>query len=166
MPDLLAHAFIAYTIGRQLSWRYEWLSPTYVTVVMAGAFIPDLTKVDLLLPSGTVEHLLGLPFDWFALHTAGSALVAVLIGTVVVAPRERRRALALLSVGSASHLVADGLLLNPSGRSYAMFWPLTRYHPPTPGLYLSTQPEPTVVTGLVAFAVWLLTRYRTRQETG
>lgn len=164
MPDLLAHAFIAYAIACVLSWRYDWLSPAYATIVMAGAFVPDLAKMQLLIPSGTVERLLGLPFSWGALHTAGGALVAILVG-VVVAPRERTRTFALLSVGAASHLLADGLLLNLSGRSYAMFWPVTRYHPPTPGLNLSTQPEPTVVAGVVALVVWLLTRYRVRRRS-
>jgi len=161
MPDLLAHAFIAYTIGRILAWHYDWRPATSTTVVMAGAFIPDLTKAKLVASSGTVEHLLNFPFDWGVFHTAGGALVATCIGTIVVAPRERGRVLALLSVGSASHLVADSLLLTPSGRSLALLWPLTRFHPPTPGLYLSTQPGPTLVTGVLAFVVWLLTTDRT-----
>jgi hypothetical protein len=50
-------------IGRLLWWRYEWLSSAFVTVVMAGAFIPELTKMKLLITSGTVEQVLGLPFD-------------------------------------------------------------------------------------------------------
>jgi hypothetical protein len=29
MPDLLTHAFVAYTICTLLSWRYAWLTPTY-----------------------------------------------------------------------------------------------------------------------------------------
>lgn len=161
MPDLLAHAFIAYTIASLLSWRYDWLTPAYTTVVMAGAFIPDLTKIKLVITSGAVEQLLGIPFDWGALHTAGGALVATLIGVLVVAPRERIRVGALLSVGAASHLLADSLLLTPSGRSYAILWPLTRYHPPTPGLYLSTQPEPTIAAAVMAFVVWLLAHHRT-----
>lgn len=64
MPDLLAHAFIAYTIGRLVSWHYDWYSLASTTAVMAGAFIPDLTKATLIVSSGTVEHLLGVPFNW------------------------------------------------------------------------------------------------------
>ena len=160
MPDLLAHAFIAYTIAGILSWRYDWHTPAYVTVVMAGAFIPDLAKIELLIPSRTVHHLLGVPFDWFALHTAGGVAIAIAIGVVMVAPRGRLRVGLLLSLGAVSHLLADGLLQNPSGRSYAMIWPLTQWHPPTPGLYLSTQPEPTIITGLIACAVWFGSRSR------
>ncbi len=161
MPDLLAHALLAYSLATVLSWRYDWLSPAYVTIVMAGAFIPDLTKIQLVLESGQVEALLGMPFDWGALHTTGGAFVSILIAVVLVVPAERMRVFTLLALGTASHLVADALLLTPSGRSYAVLWPLTRYHPPTPGLYLSTQPEPTVLTAGVAVLVWLATRYRT-----
>jgi len=165
MPDLLAHALIAYTVALLLSWRYAWVTAPYATVVMAGAFIPDLIKIKLLVPSGQVEQLLGIPFDWGAIHTAGGAVVAVLIGVLLVAPRERRRVGLLLALGAISHLVADALLLNPSGQSYAILWPLTRVYPPTPGLYLSTQPEPTIVTAGIALVVWTVTRMR-KQPAG
>lgn len=165
MPDLLAHALIAYTAALLLSWRYVWITPPYTTVAMAGAFVPDLTKVRLLVRSGYVEHLLNIPFHWGALHTTGGAIVAVLIGVTVVTRRHRTRVGLLLSLGAATHLVADALLLTPSGRSYAVLWPLTRWHPPTPGLYLSTQPEPTLVAAAVALGVWLVTRVRERPET-
>ncbi|USZ67410.1 metal-dependent hydrolase [Halorussus salilacus] len=164
MPDLLAHALFAYALGLLLSWRYAWLSPAYVTVVMAGAFVPDLSKAELLVPSTAVEAALGVPFDWFALHTAGGVFVAIALGATVVARAERGRVAALLSVGAVSHLLADGLLLKPSGRSYAIGWPVSQYHPPTPGLYLSTQPDPAVAAAAFAAAVWLATRYRRGSE--
>jgi hypothetical protein len=158
MPDLLAHALLAYAVCTVLSWRYGWLTPAYVTAGMAGAFIPDMMKIQLLVPDAAVEAILGSPFSWSGIHTAGGALVAVLLGAAVVAPRERRRVGTLLAVGAGSHLLADAFLLTPSGRSYEVLWPLLRYNPPTPGLYLSTRPEPTVVAGVVAAAVWLGTR--------
>lgn len=160
MPDLLAHALLAYAVARILSWRYDWLTAQYVTVCMVGAFIPDLAKVELVLPSDVVERLLDVPFSWFGLHTGGAVLVSVLVGVVVVVPRERKRAFTLLALGGGTHLLADGLLQTPSGRSYAMFWPLTRYNPPTPGLYLSTEPGPTIVAAGVAVVVWLVTSRR------
>jgi hypothetical protein len=160
MPDLLAHALIAYTLARILSWRYEWLGSPYTTVAMAGAFIPDMAKIDLVVSGARVGQFLGLPFDWFGIHTAGGALVAVLIGTVLVGANERRCVFGLLGLGAASHLLADALLLTPTGRSYAILWPLMRYHPPTPGLYLSTQPGPTAVAAVAAGTVWLASKYR------
>jgi hypothetical protein len=163
MPDLLAHALIAYSLATLLSYRYNWLSPAYVTVAMAGAFVPDLAKAAIAVPRSTVESLLGVPFSWFALHTLGGCAVSIAIGVVIAARTERTRVGALLGFGAASHLLADALLLNPSGRSYPLLWPLSYYHPPTPGLYLSTDPEPMLVAAVVAAAVFAVTRYRTRR---
>ncbi len=163
MPDLLAHALIAYSLATLLSWRYEWLSPAYVTVAMAGAFVPDLAKATLLVSTSTMQSLLGVPFNWFALHTIGGSLVSIAIGVVLVRRAERTRVAALLCAGAVSHLLADALLLNPSGRSYPLLWPLTYYHPPTPGLYLSTDPEPMLVAAVVAGVVFGVTRLRGRR---
>ena len=164
MPDLLAHALIAYSLATVFSWRHEWLSPSYVTVAMAGAFIPDLTKVMLVLPSDSVAATLSVPFDWFALHTLGGSLISLAIGIVLVANSERTRVAALLGLGTASHLLADALVLNPSGHSYPLFWPLSYLHPPTPGLYLSTQAEPMLVAATVAGVVFTSTQYRRWRE--
>lgn len=158
MPDLLTHALVMYSVVMVASWRYEWLTPSFVTVAMMGAMIPDMTKIRLVLPSPRVESMLGIPFDWFALHTLGGAVVAVLIGTVLVPQDQRTRVLSLLALGAASHLLLDALLVNPSGHSYAVFWPLSQYHPPTPGLYLSTDRWPAIVSGAVAAVVWIRTR--------
>lgn len=126
MADLLADA--AATL---LSWRYEWLSQADAT----GAFVTDRSKAALVVPSPTVEAVLGILFDWVALHTAGGAPLPVLVGVAVVHRTERRRVFALLALGAASNLVADALLLTPSGRSHAVRRPPTRHHLPTPGLY-------------------------------
>ncbi|AUG47225.1 metal-dependent hydrolase [Haloarcula taiwanensis] len=160
MPDLLSHAFIAFTICTLLSLRYNWLTGEYVTVGMAGAFIPDMAKIKLLVDAAAVEAALGIPFNWLGIHTLGGAFVAVLVGTVVVNRADRRRVFMLLSLGAVSHLLADSLLLKASGRSYEVLWPLTQYHPPTPGLYLSTDIWLTGVTGSVAVAVYFLVQYR------
>jgi hypothetical protein len=42
MTNLLSHALIAYVLTNALPWRLRWLSPAYVTVAMAGAFVSDL----------------------------------------------------------------------------------------------------------------------------
>jgi len=160
MTDLLAHALIAYSLVRVLSWRYDWITTPYVTAGMAGAFIPDIVKVGLLLPDGTVQAALGVPFSWNAIHTLGGSVLCVLIGAVLVEEAERTKTALALSLGAGSHLLADAMLLTASGRSYPVVWPLTRWHPPTPGLYLSTQPEPTIVAGVVAAVVWGLSRWR------
>ncbi|WP_136601165.1 metal-dependent hydrolase [Salinigranum halophilum] len=164
MPDLLAHALIAYSLGTLLSWCYEWISPAYVTVAMAGAFIPDLTKVMLVLPSDVVAAWLSMPFDWYALHTLGGSLVSVALGVALVASVERKRIAALLGLGATSHLFADLLLLSPSGHSFPVLWPLSYIHPPTIDLYLSTQPEPMILAAVVAGVLFIMTRLRTRSD--
>lgn len=125
MPDLFSHACLTYSICMLLSWRYNWLTPSYMTVGMAGAFVPDLAKADLVADSATVAATLNRPFSWFVIHTLGGTVVGVLIGATVAASEERRHGFALLSVGAASHLLSDTLLLKASGRSHAVLWPLT-----------------------------------------
>jgi hypothetical protein len=161
VPDLLAHVFIAYSLGRLLSWRYDWMTTPYVTVAMVGAFIPDLVKLKLVLPDWWMQQLLGIPFSWESFTTGGGVLLSVLIGVVLLRSAERRRGGLVLAVGALSHLLADSLLLTPSRRTVQFLWPLSQYRVPSPGLYLSTQPEPTVLTGLVAATVWLVHRVRT-----
>jgi hypothetical protein len=158
MPDLLSHAFIAYTLCTLLALRYEWLSPQYVTVGMAGAFIPDMAKLDLVIDNVIVGNTLGIPFNWFAIHTLGGATIAVLVGVTFADATERTRVGGLLALGAASHLLADALLLKASARSYLVFWPVSKYVPPTPGLYLSTDLWPSIVTGLLALGTWILVR--------
>jgi membrane-bound metal-dependent hydrolase YbcI (DUF457 family) len=156
MPDLLTHALLAYVLCTVLSWRYGWLSPGYVTVGMAGAFVPDLAKATILVPSPRVVAALDAPFSWYGVHTLGGAFVATLVGVVLVPPAERRRVFALLSLGAGSHLVADALLRWATGRSYALLWPLSGWAPPTPGLYSSADVWPSLAAGLLALTVWRL----------
>lgn len=156
MPDLLAHALVAYVACQVLRLRFDWLTPAYTTVAMAGAFVPDVAKANLLVPNFVVRRTFDVPFAWTGVHTTGGAVVAIFVGGTIVAPRERRRVLPLLALGAASHLVADAFLRTPSGQSYPLFWPLSSVLPSTPGLYLSTEPGPTVVAAALAVAVTLL----------
>lgn len=158
MPDLLTHALIAFVLCTLLRWRYDWLTPPYVTVGMAGAFIPDIAKAGLVVDDTSVAALLGVPFDWYGIHTLGGAAVCVSIGAVLAARAERGRVLALLSLGAASHLLADALLLTASGYSYPLLWPLLRDAPPTPGVYLSTDVWPSIAAGTIAALSWLAVR--------
>lgn len=160
MPDGFAHVLFAYTACVGLSGRYEWLTAPYRTAGMAGGLIPDLAKLGIFVPDGPLVDVLSVPFSWDALQTGGAALVCVGIGALLVVPHERRRITGVLAVGAGTHLLTDALLAKPSGHSFAIFWPLTRYHPPTPGLYQSTDPGPTAVALILAISVWLITRLR------
>jgi hypothetical protein len=77
---------------------------------------------------------------------------------VLAAPADRRRVLALLSVGAGSHLLADALLWTASGRSYPLLWATTSYAPPTPGLYHSADLWTNPATGAATLLVTLLQR--------
>jgi hypothetical protein len=159
MPDLLTHVLLVYVLMTLFSFRVDWLTPKYVTIAMLGALVPDLTKIRLILSGGEVGALIGLPFDWHAIHTLGGILVAITIGTLLTDRANRKYVFGLLLFGSLSHLFLDTLLLNASGYSYDVFWPFTAYRPSTPGFYLSSDRWPTVITGTLAIVVWCI-RYR------
>ena len=164
MPDLLTHVLFAYAIGTLLSHRYEWLSPTYVTVVMAGALLPDLNHISALISPGVINDVFAVPFSWDFLQTGGGVLVTVLIGVFLVPDGERRRAFGLLWLGAISHLITDIFIRTPDGRSQSVFWPLTQYQLPSRDLYTSGDIWPLFVAGGLALVSWFFVRRRNRSQ--
>jgi len=160
MADLMTHVLVAYTIAALLSLKYDWMTSPYTTAVMTGAVLPDLTRINLILDSALIENYLGIPFSWTPLHTTGGVLIVILIITVFIPKNLSKRVFLLLVLGAVSHLVLDLLLINASGRSYAVLWPLTHYHPPTPGLYLSTDIFPVFVAGAAALIAYKIKKDR------
>ena len=80
----------------------------------------------------------------------------------MLAPEYRRHAIALFHLGARSHHVLSVALLNASGYSYAVFWPLTEYYPPSGDLYRSSDPWPALIVGMGAALVWILDRRASR----
>ncbi|WP_135303754.1 metal-dependent hydrolase [Haloarcula amylovorans] len=160
MPDLLTHVLLAYALATLLAYRHAWLTPAFVTLSMVGALVPDLDHISMIIPPTTVEALLGVPFAWGGLQTGGVVLLVILVGTVLVEPGERRRAFAMLALGASTHLFTDALIRVTDGRSQSVFWPLTRYQPPSPGLYLSTDIWPLVAATTLAAVAWYVVRHR------
>ncbi|WP_222912755.1 metal-dependent hydrolase [Natrinema sp. SYSU A 869] len=158
VPDVLTHVIVGYVIGTLLSIRYERIRRAHVTLVMIGALSPDFTKIDLMFPDGFIGYLLGIPFSWAPLHVLGGTIVVALFGSLLFAPEYRRDAIVLVAIGAASHHVLDLGLMTPTGYSYAAFWPLTEFRPPSGGLYLSTDRWPALVSGLCAVLVWAAKR--------
>ena len=78
----------------------------------------------------------------------------------MLAPEYRRHAIALFLLGALSHHELDLALLNASGYSYAVFWPLTEYYPPSDDLYRSSDPWPALLAGMGAALVWVVDRRR------
>ena len=158
MPDVLTHVLWGYSIGMVLSFRYDWLDARFVTIVMLGALLPDLTKISIVIESDVVEHALGIPFSWSAIHRLGGVVVACAIGALLAGNGYRKLVFCLLSIGAVSHLILDGLLINASGYSYDIFWPLATYHFPTPNLFVSSDRWPAIVSGVLAAGVWVAKR--------
>jgi membrane-bound metal-dependent hydrolase YbcI (DUF457 family) len=160
MTDLLTHVLLAYVAATALAARYDWLSPAFVTVAMAGALLPDLDHLEKVIPPDLVADVVGVPFSWGAFQTSGPVLLIIALLTLFVESSDRRPVAALLSLGAGTHLAADALLLVPDGRSQSLFWPLTQYQPPSPGVYTSHDLLPLVVMTAVAAMTWYLVRYR------
>lgn len=154
MPDLLSHALLGYALGTALSIRYEWFTPQWVTVIMAGAMVPDIDKVSLFLSDPLMEQLLAKPFAWEVIHLPiGSALLCI-AGAITIITPYRRRVLALLLLGAASHIALDQLAIFTTGYSYPQLWPLTYYHFPAGDLYQSSDRLPALISAGLAIAAY------------
>ncbi|WP_138005238.1 metal-dependent hydrolase [Halalkalirubrum salinum] len=160
MVDLLTHALVGYSLGTLLSLRYEWVTPQYVTVCMMGAMIPDMTKIQLVVPSEVVAAGLSVPFEWSGIHTLGGAAISIAIGVILTDAAYRRRVVALLAIGAGSHLVLDALLFKPSGYMAPLWWPLTAQRFAIDGLYLSSDRWPAAVAAVIAAGCWAIVRRR------
>lgn len=155
VPDLLTHVLVLYVATTVVSWRYPWLRP-YVPVAMAGAVIPDLAKVRLLVGASTAEATLGAPFSWYPIHRLGGAVVIAGFAALCFSRRTRLRALGVLLAGVASAFLLDAGLIRASGMAPPYLYPLTWWQPPTAGIYLSSDRWPAVVAVGAAVIVWLL----------
>lgn len=160
VADLLSHVLLAYVLFTLASWRIRWLTPRWVVVGMGGACIPDLTRVSLVVESHTVERALGVPFTFGHLSTVGGVLIVAGIVAVLFERERWRRVYGLLVVGGTSHLVVDGLRVWADGRASQWLFPLLpSWRPPTPGLYVTSDPTILVLVTAVAVAVFALDRY-------
>lgn len=153
MADLLTHVLVAYVLATLLSWRDGAISPRLTTLAMAGAVIPDLSRMELVVPAASIETALGVPFSWAAFHRVGGAAIVVLIGALAVPPRYRRRALVLLAIGAGSHFALDTLTYSSTGVTRPFLWPLTDRGFATPGLYVSSERWPALLSAVAATTV-------------
>ncbi|QIO24105.1 metal-dependent hydrolase [Haloarcula sp. JP-L23] len=156
MADLLTHVLVGFILGSILAVGFRWKAPPFVAVVMVGALLPDLAKIAMILPPRVVEETLGIPFDWFAVHTPFGTLLVAGIGSLLVSETIRRRVFVLLLIGGASHLVLDSLLISPSRFYHVLFWPLTTQFVSLPGLYLSSDRWPSIVAACLAVVAWFV----------
>ncbi|GAA0512352.1 LexA-binding, inner membrane-associated putative hydrolase [Halorubrum aquaticum] len=164
MADLFTHILVGYVLAIVLSWRYEWISYPFVTAVMIGSTLPDLNRIDLVVPEETISVLLGLPFTWSPLHRVGGTLLIVCIGALLVPNAYRRVVFVLLSVGASSHYVLDLLLYKPSGITSPLLWPFVTHGLAVDGLYLSSDRWPVVAAAVLAGLVWVVDQRMMRTD--
>ena len=98
---------------------------------------------------------LGMPFDYAPVASAGGVLVAGAIA-LAFARRHRRAAFTFLVTGGGLSLVLDGLRVYADGRAGPWLYPFTWWRPPTPSLYVTSDPRILVVA--VAGAVYAVDR--------
>lgn len=160
MADLLTHSLIAFSIGTVLSWRYEKIDPQFITLLMIGSVLPDLTRIGLILNPSMIENFSGIPFSWEPLHTLGGVIIIISLITLLVDKKVSRYVFSLLSIGALSHLFLDAFLLKASGHSYTLFFPFTSHSPQMPGFYLSTDVWPAIIAIMTAAAIWVIDKKR------
>jgi hypothetical protein len=163
MADLLTHLLVPYILLTVASWRVDWLDQRWVVVGMGGAAIPDLVKVRIVVDERVVEALLGVPFTYAPLSTLGGVLLLAGVITVAFSSRHWRRVFGLVTFGGLTSLLLDGMRVYADGRASAWLYPLTNWRPPTPSLYVSSDPTVLAVALLAAGTVAVLDRQmRTR----
>jgi len=151
MPDLLSHVLLAYALLTVARWRVDRLTDEWVAVGVAGAAIPDLIKVEILVDSAVVSRALGVPFDVGAVGTLGGVLLVA--GLIALAfGRRWRPAYATLVAGGGASLCFDGLRAYAGGRAGFWLYPVP-WRPPTPSLYVSSDPTVLAAAVLVAAVV-------------
>ncbi|WP_414468866.1 metal-dependent hydrolase [Methanobacterium sp. ACI-7] len=115
MPDWITHVLVAWTLTTVLGFRYKKFSQPNAAIVMLGALIPDIYKINLL------SDQLGLYFNDFLtpIHLPiGSLLIAALFSLFF---SNRKSIFLFLIMGIATHYMLD-LLLFSGGM--AIFYPL------------------------------------------
>ena len=158
MADLLTHLLAPYILLTVASWRVDWLDQRWVVVGMGGAAIPDLVKIGIVLDERVVEAFLGVPFSYMPVSTLGGVLLLAGVITVAFERRRWRRVFGLVTFGGLTSLLLDGMRVYADGRASAWLYPFTNWRPPTPSLYVSSDPTVLVVALLAAGTVAVIDR--------
>ena len=160
MADLLTHVLVAYVFLTVTGWWVDWLDSRWVVVGMGGACIPDLQKVDILLDADTVSAVLGIPFTYSVTSTLGGVLLLSGAITLLFERRWWRRVYVLLVTGGVAHVALDGLRSWADGSASQWLFPLLpSYRPPTPSLYVTSDPGVSVIAITVSLLVFVADRY-------
>jgi hypothetical protein len=160
MADLLATVLVAYVLLTVTGWWIEWLGPRWVVIGMGGACIPDLQKIDILFDADTVSAVLGIPFTYGVTSTLGGVLLLSGAITLLFERRWWRRVYTLLVIGGGVHIILDGLRVWADGKASQWLFPLLpSYRPPTPSLYVTSDPRVPALVIAVSLLVFAVDRY-------
>lgn len=156
MADLLTHVLAPYVLLTAASRRYPQIEARWIVVGMAGAAIPDLVKIDVVIEDDLIESLLGIPFSYAPISSVGGLLLVA--GAIAVFFAERRRAYAYLVFGGLTALVIDGLRVFVDGQANFWLYPIW-WRPPTPSLYVTSDVGVLLLAVLLGLAVFLIDRF-------
>jgi hypothetical protein len=157
MADLLTHVLVVYCLLTVGSWRFDRLTDRCIAVGMGGAVVPDLVKLDLLVSSYRIEQVVGFPVTYAHFATLGGVLLTAGVITVLFEREAWRRTYVFLVVGGVTSLVVDGLRVRADGHASAWLFPfLPSFRPPTPSLYVTSDPRILVVALCVSAAVMVV----------
>jgi hypothetical protein len=159
MADLLTHVLVPYVLLTVASWQFNWLTKRWIVIGMAGAAIPDLVKLRIVLDDVVIESLLGMPFSYSPISSLGGVLL--IAGAIAILfERHRQRVLVLLFFGGLSSLVVDGLRVFADGRSGFWLYPFTWWRPPTPSLYVTSDIRVLIGTMIISAVVFSIDRWK------
>jgi hypothetical protein len=161
VTDLLTHVLVAYALATLLARRTDRLDARHVPLATVGAVVPDAAKLHLLL--GDTTTLFGTELSWYALQTVGGIAALVGLCALAVERAERRAAALALAGGATVHLLLDLGVTRVDGRAPPYLYPLTWWGVPSPGLYLSSDPWPSLAALALAGAVAVAPRLSRRR---
>lgn len=165
MADILTHVLMAYIAAKLLSARVDWITTPYLTAAMFGGVIPDINKLELVIPAETVESAIGLPFSWDGLHRLGGVAASIGIVAYLVPTRHRRRLVCMLALGAGLHLVTDAFAGSGVGAASDLLWPLTAWEPVVPRFYVSSDVRIAPIFVALAAITWAAVEwYEARSE--
>ncbi len=156
MVDWIAHLLVPWIGSKIFQLKSSKLSNREIPIIMFGAVIPDIIKINYLLSWIEID-VAGflLPF-----HTpVGSAIVAAIISLMFA----RRRVFFLMIVGVIAHFALDALLTHVAGGMIILF-PFDWTWGFQLGLIPSDSWTPTVLSVVTAGILFLAAKSKARDK--
>lgn len=163
MSEWVTHVLVAYAVFTILSWYVAWLDQKWVAVGMIGSILPDLSRLDLVIPSDVVAYFIGLDFTWDGIHTIIGILLLSMIGAFLFSDSlDQYRAFICLMLGGISHIIIDLPQRYADGRMIldSYMAPFSVPRPMTPGWYVTPNRWVAAVAIVMALLIFVADRYK------